>query len=254
MRGGSRTGRDGITRPLEGTDFMVVAPYNIQVRQLRQTLRAAGLANVPVGTVDKFQGREAPVVFDSMATSSAEDVPRTLDFLFSRNRRNVAVLRAMCLACGALRVSEYVDADVFARSLPRSEATAVTAGRAVLRRLDELAMERRSFGFETTLASRSFGPRIRRLIAAGYECHLVFLWLPSADFAVARVADRVRLGVIRYRRRRFSLYQTLTTTWRMYDNSVHQPRLVASGAGRETLVANDVALWRRIRAEAGHEG
>ena len=147
------------------------------------------------------------------------------------------------LLVGALRVSEYVDADVFARSLPRSEATAVTAGRAVLRRLDELAMERRSFGFETTLASRSFGPRIRRLIAAGYECHLVFLWLPSADFAVARVADRVRL-----------LYQTLTTTWRMYDNSVHQPRLVASGAGRETLVANDVALWRRIRAEAGHEG
>jgi predicted ABC-type ATPase len=170
------------------------------------------------------------------------------------------------LLVGALRVSEYVDADVFARSLPRSEAPAVTAGRAVLRRLDELAMERRSFGFETTLASRSFGPRIRRLIAAGYECHLVFLWLPSADFAVARVADRVRLGghtvpeeTIRRRYRSglrnfFSLYQTLTTTWRMYDNSVHQPRLVASGAGRETLVANDVALWRRIRAEAGHEG
>jgi predicted ABC-type ATPase len=167
---------------------------------------------------------------------------------------------------GALRVSEYVDADVFARTLPRSEATAVTAGRAVLRRLDELTMARRSFGFETTLASRSFGPRIRRLIAAGYECHLVFLWLPSADFAVARVADRVPLGghtvpeeTIRRRYRSglrnfFSLHQTLTTTWRMYDNSVHQPRLVASGAGRETLVANDGALWRRIRAEAGHEG
>jgi len=95
MRGGSWTGRDGVTRPLEGTDFMVVAPYNIQVRQLRQTLRAAGLANVPVGTVDKFQGREAPVVFDSMATSSAEDVPRTLDFLFSRNRLNVASPRLL---------------------------------------------------------------------------------------------------------------------------------------------------------------
>jgi len=170
------------------------------------------------------------------------------------------------LLVGVLRVSEYVDADVFARTLPRSEATAVTAGRAVLRRLDELTMARRSFGFETTLASRSFGPRIRRLTAAGYECHLVFLWLPSADFAVARVADRVRLGghtvpeeTIRRRYRSglrnfFSLYQTLTTTWRMYDNSVQQPRLVASGAGRETLVANDGALWRRIRAEAGHEG
>ena len=63
------------------------------------TLQAAGPANVPVGTVDKFQGREAPVVLYSMATSSAEDVPRSLEFLFSRDRLNVAVSRAMCLAC-----------------------------------------------------------------------------------------------------------------------------------------------------------
>ena len=99
MLGGSWTNRDGQTRPLAETDFMVVAPYNMQVRLLRRRLEAAGLAGVPVGTVDKFQGREAPVVFYSMATSSAEDVPRTLDFLFSRNRLNVAVSRAMCLAC-----------------------------------------------------------------------------------------------------------------------------------------------------------
>jgi uncharacterized protein len=78
---------------------MVVAPYNLQVRQLRRALESAGLGGVPVGTVDKFQGREAPVVFYSMATSSAEDVPRSLEFLFSRNRLNVAVSRAMCLAC-----------------------------------------------------------------------------------------------------------------------------------------------------------
>src|SRR5262245_64819801 len=77
---------------------MVVAPYNAQVRLLRHTLKTAGLGDVAVGTVDKFQGREAPVVFYSMATSSAEDVPRTLEFLFSRNRLNVAVSRAMCLA------------------------------------------------------------------------------------------------------------------------------------------------------------
>jgi predicted RecB family nuclease len=99
MLGGSWTNRDGVTRPLAESDFMVVAPYNAQVRLLRRTLQAAGLGDVPVGTVDKFQGREAAVVFYSMATSSAEDVPRTLDFLFSRNRLNVAVSRAMCLAC-----------------------------------------------------------------------------------------------------------------------------------------------------------
>jgi uncharacterized protein len=77
---------------------MVVAPYNAQVRCLRQHLQKAGLAEVPVGTVDKFQGREAAVVFYSMATSTAEDVSRSLEFLFSRNRLNVAVSRAMCLA------------------------------------------------------------------------------------------------------------------------------------------------------------
>jgi uncharacterized protein len=98
MIGSPWTGRDGETAPLEQRDFMVVAPYNAQVRKLRDTLREAGLGGVEVGTVDKFQGREAPVVFYSMATSAVEDVPRSLEFLFSRNRLNVAVSRAMCLA------------------------------------------------------------------------------------------------------------------------------------------------------------
>jgi len=98
MVGASWTNRDGVTGPLREQDVMVVAPYNAQVRRLRDALRMAGLAGVPVGTVDKFQGREAPVIFYSMATSSAEDVPRSLEFLFSRNRLNVAVSRAMCLA------------------------------------------------------------------------------------------------------------------------------------------------------------
>ena len=75
-------------------DVMVVAPYNAQVRLLRERLPAP----VEVGTVDKFQGREAVVVFYSMASSSGEDVPRGLDFLMSRNRLNVAVSRAQCLA------------------------------------------------------------------------------------------------------------------------------------------------------------
>jgi len=92
------TDRDGKARTLCPKDFMVVAPYNAQVRRLRDALRQAGLADVPVGTVDKFQGREAAVVFYSMATSSIEDVPRSLEFLFSRNRLNVAISRAMCLA------------------------------------------------------------------------------------------------------------------------------------------------------------
>ena len=60
--------------------------------------RASSRPAVAVGTVDKFQGQQAPVVFYSMASSSSEDVPRGLDFLFSRNRLNVAISRAQCLA------------------------------------------------------------------------------------------------------------------------------------------------------------
>jgi AAA domain/RNase_H superfamily len=91
---GTFTDCDGSARKLREDDFMVVAPYNAQVRRLR-----AGLpAGVRVGTVDKFQGQQAPIVFFSMATSSGEDVPRNLAFLFSRNRLNVAISRAQCLA------------------------------------------------------------------------------------------------------------------------------------------------------------
>ncbi len=89
----------GESSPLRPQDFMVVAPYNDQVRLLRHALdRTPSLRDVQVGTVDKFQGREAPVVFFTMTTSSGEDMPRGPEFLFSRNRLNVAVSRARCLA------------------------------------------------------------------------------------------------------------------------------------------------------------
>src|SRR5207249_2649095 len=79
---------------VDAQEIMVVAPYNAQVNRLQGLLPA----DVPVGTVDKFQGQEADVVLYSMASSSGEDVPRGLEFLLSRNRLNVAVSRARCLA------------------------------------------------------------------------------------------------------------------------------------------------------------
>jgi uncharacterized protein len=85
---------DGTSGPLRPEQIMVVAPYNAQVRCLRERLPAG----VKVGTVDKFQGQEAAVCFFSMATSSGEEIPRNLEFLFSRNRLNVAISRARCLA------------------------------------------------------------------------------------------------------------------------------------------------------------
>jgi predicted RecB family nuclease len=82
------------TRPLQPGDVLVVAPYNAQVLRVRAGLEAAGLDDVAVGTVDKFQGRQAPVVFLSMASSSVDEVPRGISFLLNRNRLNVAISRA----------------------------------------------------------------------------------------------------------------------------------------------------------------
>jgi uncharacterized protein len=76
------------------SEVLIVAPYNAQVDLIRQMLDKAGLNEVAVGTVDKFQGREAMVVIVSLAASSALDAPRGLDFLLDRNRLNVALSRA----------------------------------------------------------------------------------------------------------------------------------------------------------------
>ncbi|WP_104433551.1 TM0106 family RecB-like putative nuclease [Kineococcus xinjiangensis] len=95
-------GRDwhdgGSTRPLTAQDVLVVAPYNVQVRLVQQRLAAAGLDGARVGTVDRFQGQEAPVVVATMTSSSATDLPRGLEFLLSRNRLNVALSRAQAVA------------------------------------------------------------------------------------------------------------------------------------------------------------
>ena len=84
----------GVESPLGLSDILVVAPYNAHVKRLKERLPDGAR----VGTVDKFQGQQAAVSIYAMATSSAEDVPRNLEFLFSRNRLNVAVSRARALS------------------------------------------------------------------------------------------------------------------------------------------------------------
>lgn len=80
--------------PLAPEDILVVAPYNLAVREIEAVVPRG----VRVGTVDRFQGQEAPVVFYALTCSAGEDVPRGLDFLFDRHRMNVAISRAQCLA------------------------------------------------------------------------------------------------------------------------------------------------------------
>ena len=85
-------------RRLRQGDILVVTPYNLQRLKIGELLKAAGYGQIPVGTVDKFQGQQAPIVFYSMATSSDKDLPRDMEFLFNKNRFNVAISRAQCLS------------------------------------------------------------------------------------------------------------------------------------------------------------
>ena len=80
----------GNPQPFTEKDILIVAPYNAQVADL-----CARLPKVKIGTVDKFQGQQAAVVIYSMTTSSPEDAPRGMEFLYSLNRLNVATSRAM---------------------------------------------------------------------------------------------------------------------------------------------------------------
>jgi len=156
-------------------------------------------------------------------------------------------------------VREYVNADPIAQGLSAfaPEGVAVAAGRLMLARIHELARQRVTFGFETTLASRSFAPWLRLRLEGGYAVHLVFLWLASPELALARVARRVQLGghdvpeeVVRRRyatglRNFFGLYRPLVSSWRVYDSGPQLPRLIASGR-REETVEVEPALWRSI--------
>jgi predicted ABC-type ATPase len=158
-------------------------------------------------------------------------------------------------------VSEFVNADMVARGLSafQPERAALAAGRVMLGRLRELARHGQSFAFETTLASRSFAPWLAKLRQRGYRVHVFFLWLPTAESALARVAERVRMGghavpesTVRRRfhaglQNFFTLYRPLAATWRMYDNSqAGGPRLIARGARGRTTRVVDSLTWGRI--------
>jgi len=164
---------------------------------------------------------------------------------------------------GELAVTEFVNADVIARGLSAfdPDRAAIAAGRVMLARLDELARQRESFAFETALASRSFAPWLRGLRASGYAIHLFFLWLPSPDLAVQRVADRVRSGghdvpadTIRRRyragvRNLFTLYQPVVTTWAVYDCSGLMAQLIAEGLESAPLKVYDREVWVAVQQQ-----
>jgi predicted ABC-type ATPase len=162
----------------------------------------------------------------------------------------------------AVGIDAFVNADVIAQGLAAfsPESAAFVAGRIMLRRIAELARAREDFAFESTLAGRSAHRLLTGLVGVGYDVHILYLWLPSPDLAVARVRRRVEAGghdvpepVIR---RRFwkslvnfdRLYRPVSTTWRLYDASALGGRpLIAHGTGaREPVVLNE-STWLEIR-------
>jgi predicted ABC-type ATPase len=157
-----------------------------------------------------------------------------------------------------LKLTEYVNADTIALGLSAfaPENAAIEAGRVMLKRLHDLAAQRKSFAFETTLATRSYAKWLKALIEQGYQVHLIYLWLRSPEIAIARVQERVRAGghnvpeaTIRRRYKRgaenfFERYRDLMTTWAVYDHSItNRPVLMAGGGKRTKQKIMEENLW-----------
>jgi predicted ABC-type ATPase len=167
-----------------------------------------------------------------------------------------------------LGVTQFVNADLIAEGLSAFDpaGAALTAGKVMLSRIKDLADSRTTFAFETTLAGRSYARWLSDLIKKGYRFHVVFLRLPSPEFALERVRDRVRRGghpvPERTVRRHFhagltnffSLYQPMADTWRIFDNSgTPPPNLVAAGRGENVTLVEDATIWTQLTKTCGDQ-
>jgi len=165
----------------------------------------------------------------------------------------------------AYGVAEFVNADTIARGLSafNPEGVAFEAGRVMLNRLRDLAEQRATFAFETTLSSRTYARWISNLRQRGYIFNIMFLWLNSPELAVQRVGERVRMGghdipedVIRRRyfkgiRNFIHLYQLLAESWGVYDNSSRgNPRFMAQGSRTNTTKIFLDEEWQKFLEQA----
>jgi len=161
-------------------------------------------------------------------------------------------------------VATFVNADVIAQGLSayNPETVSIEAGRLMLTRLKELAAERRSFAFETTLSSRSYAGWLKKRIGEGYSVHLVFVWLSRWQLSMERVGVRTRAGghdiplediqrrYLRTVKNFFQLYRPLAQTWSVYDNSDREhPVRIASGRYEHVASVVDEDAWERFRAQ-----
>jgi predicted ABC-type ATPase len=167
----------------------------------------------------------------------------------------------------AMKIPLFTNADVIARGLNAFdvESEAGKAGRIMLEHMRELVAARRSFAFETTLSGRAYVKWLRDMKRDGYDVHLFYYWLDSADVAIRRVADRVRAGghhipdeTVRRRYARsvenfLELYRPIVTTWQVYDNSDGPSRLLAFNNSYFDTVVDEVRwdLFQRSAEDVG---
>jgi predicted ABC-type ATPase len=208
------------------------------------------LKGMPVEVQVRTEANINPSGTDQMEFTSRPEWPWKIN--------NSAGSAAQCTAGSRVRQCNTIAAGLSAFS---PETVAIAAGRLMLARVRELARERRDFAFETTLASKTFAPWLKELQASGYTFHLVYLWLPTVELAVARVAERVRRGghavpesIIRRRYDRslanfFALYSKFADSWVMLDNSIRRrPRVVAKRAFGRPVKIFDVDEWNVLCA------
>jgi predicted ABC-type ATPase len=198
------------------------------------------------------------------------------------NRRSQAVIIAGPNGAGKSTLAEsllreefdiriYVNADDVAREIAGDDpqSAAMEAGRVVHARLEQLREERADFAVETTLSGRSLRRTVDRLLQAGYDVHLIYLWQPSADLAVQRVRSRVLLGghdvpesdirrrILRSVSNFENVYRRLVSLWRVYDARVlrgeRRPRLVARGGKDVELELFDRRAWSELQVQAHQE-
>lgn len=158
---------------------------------------------------------------------------------------------------------EFVNADLIAAGLSpfNPESLAIQAGKLMLERIDALAEARADFGFETTLAGKSWVPLLQKFRDRGYRLHIFFLWIPGPTLALVRIKQRVRAGghsipeeVVRRRFRRglrnfFQIYMPVVDSWLLLDSSQDTPELMALSVADLQLIF-DRDLFATIEQEA----
>jgi predicted ABC-type ATPase len=156
---------------------------------------------------------------------------------------------------------EFVNANLIAQGLSPfdPQAASIRAGRLMLERISELSTRRLTFGFETTLAGKTYLNLITRLKNEGYIVNLYFLWLQSVDTAISRVAERVSLGghnipedIIRRRYKVgisnfFSFYQSIVDNWMLFDGSSGAFISIAERVNEVTLVRDGITYSQMMK-------